>query len=514
MQNLLNYHIKEDHLPSGYWLARKEAILLILGLGGLNYVPIAYQNGNTVTMSIINSVTTAFLGEVLLYTSGDIYYKIKLQPQSIPDDLKDVIEAPLSSTQFMRDVALQSFSAAASAIPLATTLFDADLAIFEKYPELFWGALAYIEIVNTAMHLVPIELTMRDPYYGFFPLLLQRGWRFITGYQPTAEEQDRADQLDKRAIALGEINPLLSVGLTNFLRKLLDMPENERSRKLSAYQSSPETLLQDVLNSFVETPLLNPIARNTARVLGGSVVSLACLGYAANPYLVFKNDFDFSTGAALGITTLPIYFFMVLMFFFGDGMGVRLLQDILSLKDIALGRSTFQEKLPLEARYYPKAFAFSVMLILFDAIFAGAPGREMMKMAFEAFFPAWLMVVMCGVVDVGLSMLSCYALLDFTKMLFNYYAQYQDNGCVHEVAIIKAKMEAFIRDVNRIKPEFAQKLNQDIKSLVSESNKEESLASIEETIEETDPNFPWPVFFGPRSVHGSSEVTERLLPSQ
>lgn len=473
INSLLRYHVSEDHLPKGCDIFKKEALLLVLGLGGLNYVPVAYQNGHTVTMSIINAVTTAILGEIVLYTSGEFYYKIKIQPQYIDLALENIIQAPLTKEEFIREVAGQGILALASAVPLATTLFDAHLEIFEEHPWLFWLAFSFILAVNTAMHLVPIELTLRDEFYGFLPHQLMRLWNLLSDYQPSVEEQARSAKLELRTAALNEINPVFTNAKENFLHILAYENNSEIQARVNRYHASPELLLKDMLACYKKTLPLNPYAKTTARVLGGLVVSLACLGYAANPYLVFKNDFGFSVAGAIASTVIPIYFFMVLMTFFGDGMGVRVLQDLLSLSQVFCQPATVQKRLPTVAKLYPGTFVILAASILFIVAFAGAPGREMMKTAFSEIFYPWLMVIMLGVVDIGIGLLAFYAPLDFTKIMLNHYAQHYGAEPVRNIAILKAKIEALQRDFNRINPEHAETLKTYIKSFVPSTNQEE-----------------------------------------
>lgn len=475
INKLVQYHVAEEHLPTGWSDFKKETLLVILGLGGLNYVPIAYQNGGSLAIKIINAVTTAVSGEIVLYTSGEIYNKIKLEPQYVPSNLEGIIRAPLTKNEFLLEVSFQFILATASAVPLATTLFDADLEIFKQYPQLFWSAFAFILAVNTAMHLVPIELTLRDDFYGFIPHQLARAWRLIRDYQPSEKERKRMLSLNLRTRILNEINPILSNAKEEFLNILTTETSDQIQVRLQCYKAKPEKLLEDMLACYVPMPPLNRDAKMAARVLGGFIVSMACLGYAANPYLIFKNEFGFSKEVAMAMTAMPIYFFMVLMAFFGDGMGVRFLQDMLALNDIIANQATMHKKAPTVAKLYPIVFSIIVSSILFSVVFAGAPAREMMKMAFENSFPAWLMVVMMGIADIGIGILAWYAPLDFTKIMLSHYAQHYGSEPVKSVAIIKAKIEALLRDFNRINPELAEELNKYVLSLKPSIDEENSI---------------------------------------
>ncbi len=459
IDTLLRYHIKENHLPDGYTVFRKEAILLFLGLGGLNYVFVAYQNGSTFAIKVIDAVTTAILGLEVLYISGLIYYNIKIQPQYVDSALEEIIQAPLTKEKFFREMIGQSILATASAVPLATTLFDTDLEIFKDHPWLFWLTFSFILAVNAAMHLVPIELTQRDKFYGLLFHQLTRLSRWITCYQLSAAEAERAERLAERAVILDAINPVLNNAKENFLHVLACENDYEIQARLQRYQNLPDALLKEMLACYIATPALNPGAKKAARILGGGFVSVACLGYAVNPYLVFRNDFSFSIEGAVAITAMPIYFFMVLMTFFGDGMGVRVLENMLSLRDVAFRRASIQEKLPTAAKLYPEAFAFLMLGVAVIMAFAGAPGREMMQIAFAEIFPAWLMIIMMGVVDIGIGMLlGGFVAFDFAMIMLNHYAQYQGADFEKNIVIINAKIEALLRDFKRINPEFAATL--------------------------------------------------------
>ncbi|MBP9726942.1 MAG: hypothetical protein KBD83_05720, partial [Gammaproteobacteria bacterium] len=51
-----------------------------------------------------------------------------------------------------------------------------------------------------------------------------------------------------------------------------------------------------------------------------------------------------------------------------------------------------------------------------------------------------------------------FVAFDFAMIMLNHYAQYQGAEPVKSVAIVKAKIEALLRDFNRINPEFAATL--------------------------------------------------------
>lgn len=465
VKKLTRYHISEDNLPNLYNLLKKEVVLLFLGLGGLNYVPIAYQNGSTMAIKIIDAVTTAILGVMVLYKSGETYYQVKIKPQYPDAALQGIIESPLTMEKFWKEFIIQLILAEASSAPLATTLFDAHLAFFEQHPGYFWACFAFILEVNTAMHLVPIEIIMRNPVYGFPLHLFSPLWRFL--FPPTVKELQDAEEKEQRNQTLQETHFILAIAKKNFFNQLTRESQEQIQERINQYTNDPEQLLQDMLSCYAPIAPLNPYLKNTARILGALTVSTACLGYAANPYLVFRNYFGFSVGASIGLVAIPIYFFMVLMAFFGELIGLRLLQDILSLKDILIGKASLQQKLPTTAKIYPYAFGIAAIGVLCIVAFAGAPGREMMKMAFNDVFPAWLMFIMQGIVDLGIGvLLGSYVPFDFTKMTLGYYARFCDDGWAKNIITLETKVEALLNDFTHINPKLAQTLADRIKTLM------------------------------------------------
>lgn len=461
VEQLLGYHFSQNHLPAGADVFRRELLLFILGLGGLNYVPIAYKNGSNDSIKIINAVTTAAFGWMVLYASGVIYYNVKIRPQYVDPSLAHIIQPPLTPEAFIKELRTQILWALASAVPLASTLFSADIPLFKEYPEMFWAAFVYILVVNTVMHLIPIELTMNDPLYGYFPQLMSRFVRWFFGYHPSSEQQEEMRALTERNSIVANIKQILE-GKDALLNHLNQLPREEQQNSIAHYQKTPSALFSDMRRCVSLVPSLGSFEQGTVRFFGAVLMFISCLGYAASPYLVFKNDFKLGRDKAIAPVILPLYFFMLLMIFFGDNIAVRFWKDVSATIRIVFGLSGVTHKAPLIAKLYPKTFLSLEMVMLFSIIFAGAAAREMTKNAFDPVLRDNMILVIIGITDIFLALLARYVFLDVSKIMLTYYAQYIDEN---PLVILKTKIEAFGRDLDRIKPAHAQKFEQYFRDL-------------------------------------------------
>lgn len=461
---LVNYHFSENHLPSASYTITMQLVLFFLGLGGLNYVPVAYENGSTDQIKVINAVTTAVFGWMVLYISGVIYYNAKIQPQYVDQRLKHIIQAPLTYNAFVKEVATQMFWALLSSVPLATTLFSADISLFKAYPVLFWAAFMYILVVNAVMHLIPIELTMNDPFYGFFPQLLARSCQSMLGCGQSSSERCPAKELlDARNLIVLEMKGVFS-GRDKFFDDLRQLSELELEQKLSGYKMDPRSMLRELSLYTSTVPPLGLYEEKIIRFLGALMMFIACLGYAASPYVVLRADFKLSPWEASAVVALPIYFFMLLMVFFGDNIGVRCWKDVLALSRVLSGRAAFNHKSPIIARLYPKTFFCTELLMLFSLVFSGAAAREMLKLAFADYFPVFIMIPVKGVADIMLGLLARYVFLDVVKIMLTYWAQYIDQ---HPIILLKTQLECFMKDLDRLSPEHIEELKEYIELLTT-----------------------------------------------
>ncbi|MCD8525394.1 MAG: hypothetical protein LRY67_06685 [Gammaproteobacteria bacterium] len=458
IRDLLAYHFSQNNLPAGADVFKRELLLFVLGLGGLNYVPVAYQNGSNDSIKIINAVTTAIFGWMVLYASGLIYYNIKIRPQYVDPVLAPIIAPPLTRNAFIKELRTQVFWALASAVPLATTLFSADIPLFEKYPEMFWAAFVYILVVNTVMHLIPVELTMNDPLYGYIPQLMSRFLRWILSccYQPSSQPEQETLALRDRNAIVADLKKIFE-GKDALLNDLNQLSSGDQVGAIARYKTTPSELLSDMRARVSLVPPLGSFEQGAVRFCGAVLMFISCLGYAASPYLVFKNDFKRGKDEAIGLVILPLYFFMLLMIFFGDNIAVRFWKDVWAAIRIGLGLSDVTHKAPLIAKLYPKTFLSLQMVMLFSIIFAGAAAREMTKMAFDGVLPDKMILVIIGITDTVLALLAGYVFLDVSKIMLTHYAQYRDKN---PLVILKAQIEAFSRDLDRIKPEHAQKFKE------------------------------------------------------
>lgn len=461
---LLNYCLKENHLPSAIETAATESLVLLISGAGVNYIPLAIQNAVSFGFKLINGLTTGILGVLVLYLAAKDYIQKKIWPQFIPEKLKDIISAPLERGAFFRQMSIQLILAAFSAIPLAFTIFDAKVSFLKKR-EAFWTTFSYYLFANTVLHLLPIELTLNHPLYGLPPraVLFLAKKCFPCCFpppRPLTEVEIKVNNLYKKR---GLIAKLLAYIKPLFLKNFQKLSDEDRQALL---ESSAEELFEKMLKacdiillegeSFesrlstldVSASSLDPKVKVFARGFGILSVLCACLGYAASPYLVFTEQFKMAMLVAIAIVIAPIYFFMLLMAYFGDGMGVSLFQDSLWFVRQIMGQEQASDKrLLTEGELYFLFNVFSCFVSFFIAAFAGAPAREMSKQAFDSRVPAWFMIFLQGMACIGIGMLGFYAPRISLNMMLGHYAQYVE---ANEVVIMSRKIDDLIAKIQQI----------------------------------------------------------------
>ena len=439
--NLVEYHLGEkNHLPSGWHIAKLQTAIITLSLAGFLYEPPAEQHGHTESQKALNVVGTCYTAVFMCYVATDIFIKEHIGKQHVPEELADVIEPGLTLEEYVRQNWIIGGLAFLSAIPYATTAiaypFD-PLGLFVLY-------LIYIAIATTLLHVLPVKLTLEHPIYGAPPRWCQSLWRSITCH-PITEEKQRA--LDKRNALNGKRQHLagkVSNAKDHFLASLVPSLGQIDENKLAAYLTiSNQEKLNYLMRFDLPTPQLPEIPTYIARFIGVMIELGASLGYAANPYLVIKDWVGFWWLAAI-IVAPSLYLFGVLMAFFGDLFGLKILTDL-----GVWGENVV--KLPIEFRVYPKLMLSAIVVNLFCMVYAAAAAQEMMERAFSSKVSPEVMEFLNVIAQIGISILAWYGPLDFQKLIIKYIAQYTQSNASGKIMELTSRLEALESDILRLK---------------------------------------------------------------
>ena len=440
-ETLIEYHLGEtSHLPTAYQVARLQGFLITLSLAGILYAPPAAQHAQSEDEEILNVLGTCYTAILLCYMATDTFFRQHIANQSIPLELIDVLEPPLTPQQYRRQNWIIGSCALLSAIPFSTTAIAypfAPLGLFVTY-------LIYIFIATTILHFLPVKLTIEHPIYGALPRWGQAVWEIITCNNKSDEELEHMRLKIESQLIKQQQAGVIANAKEHFLASLIPALGQVNEIALTAYlNKTPQEKFEFLLTFNLPTPKLPNLSVNSARLLGAAIVLGSCLGYAANPYLVFLGWLDSWWLAAL-CSAIPLDFFGVLMAYFGDGFGQRILTDIALWGDNVI-------KLPIEVRLYPKIMTCLILVNAFLLVYASAAAEEMMERAFKSKVSPEVMTFLDVLARTGLSILAWYGPLDFEKLLLKYIVQYSQKNAAGELMTLASRLDALENDVLRLK---------------------------------------------------------------
>ncbi len=455
---LLKYHIKENHLPSGFSVGLGQcALMLIAAAGFLYFKPAAdFSEHEKVgidknTQAILNAMSTCYSAFIVLCAATIFFYRFHVKPQQVPKELIDAIEAPFTEAEYLRKNVILGTAAALSAVPFVTLAYMS-YASLPNY--LFYPFLGYIFLANTFLHFLPIKLILDDPLYGAIPRYIKKQLWDCLGLS----EQKKA-ALDQQAQS--EISQLIGALNSHFAALMNDLPNAETNlSKIKAYDY--DDFITNASFSLPSTSSLTPQEKQVTRILGVFLVITSCIGYLANPYLVFNQELGFAAWQAALITLTPTFFLGVLFTYFGDTMGQRLWSDI---KLNAQYFYRFFKQDPTNPpvffttpifKLYPTTAIICISCNVFLSIFSAAAAMEMIHYAFSNQASQQALLLLYIIAQIGITIIGIYAPLDYQQMLMTYYALYLESGVKREIMTFFEGMNALQGDCYRLKPRLTQ----------------------------------------------------------
>ena len=453
LDKLLHYHIQERHLSPGYQVALGQCALVFIAAAGLLYSKPAADFADHEdlglsknTQVLFNVMDTCYSAFIVLCAATVFFYRFHVKPQQIPAELADIIEPPFTATEYLRKNVIIGAAAACSAVPFVTLAYVMyqSLPAFELIP-----LLIYIAVANTFLHFLPIKLILDDPFYGAPPRYLKKsvfeclGWKIQQKAPLDAEMQQQ----------IGLLMAALNSQLANVMN---DVPE--ATNKLAIIKNyTLQELLEAKAFPVVMDPPLTPREKQAARASGVFLVITSCIGYLANPYLVFTQVLAWTWWAAALITALPMFFLGVLFTYFGDTMGQQIWADIKAdaryiyrcYKQDPANPPVFLQTTIF--KLYPTAAFACMALNVFLAMFSAAAAMEMIHYAFANLVSKEVLLALYVIAQIGVSIVALYAPLDYQKMLMTYYALYFDEGPRHDIIMFQEGIASLQGDLFRLK---------------------------------------------------------------
>jgi len=452
---LIEYHLgKANHQPTGCNVALVQTGLMVCALVGLLYAIPAYEYRKEDEERYLNVVGTCHMAVLICYVAADMFFRMHLAKQWPDKELEGIISAPLTNDEFWRQNIIIGICAAISAGPYVTTAYT------NPPPDLSFGWLlaysAFVLMTEAILHFLSVKLTLVHPVYGFFPRTASQLYTYLFEHKKSTEELEeieaskalKAKQYYLEQKIKGSSRELLASFVPSLgqidVAKLTEFLDKASTEQFSAMLNRQ----QPIENSW---PFYIEIM---ARLLGALTVLSACLGYAANPFLLFQDE-THSWWAALLTTFFPLYFFGVLLGYFGDEYGIRTLNDLDSLvKNIGHLWRGEPLRLPLICRLYPMTTFFLIVAINIPLlVYSPAAASEMTQEAFESVVSEQAMTALQVLAKLGTFILAWYAPLDFQLLMLKYATQYLGTGDIQRIILLAARLETLAEDMLQLNKE-------------------------------------------------------------
>lgn len=451
--------VHENHLPTTCQETAKLIGLLVVSGGSWLYGALAAQ----ATMDypkwqrLSHIVCATVCGGVVLISATHEYIDLR-SSRRMPKELRSFASPTSKFREYSEDFAVILVSALAS-ISLATTAW--------RYPDwsnesLQYAWFIYIETVNTALHLLPVELVaFNHPIYSL-PL------------KPFQMAYHSAEHciMSKDKIATQELFKF-KCGIADRLREklifCLDQTIEEKinqSFKFNVFSGSPFKWLSYVkkddapIDQIFSMTLLNTLLleaktsafgeqsswtswfrRKASYALGAGVVALSCAGYALDPPILLQS-FGWSPEKAYAFSAPAIYFFWVLLSHLG---GITAESDITAIAHAIAGK----QSMPLSVKLHTKIFVLALAANLYTAAFSYTAAEKITADHFDESDLLASLLKWCAKIGIGyLSWGSMKAFYDRYLLTAVRLNPYDTNSSVAEVQVRVAYFKRCISSMN------------------------------------------------------------------
>lgn len=465
IQRVIDYYVRKGAVLPPRQEALQQLFLAFISLSGasLYILPanlFALQYGNNYAGVLVWERETIYIvgtcvpALVVLYNATDLFLN-KRRHEVPPLELAGHF-IPLSRPRvpLLRDAGIL-LGSAISAVPLMLLSFQYHLPNVPFAVQVLQAIV--VEIDNTVLHFLPIQLAMEYPIYRL-PILPFEYWiKACRSYQPVSPSNE----------VLATRRRLLITYL-NRVRKALRFC-NEW--KLHQYEWRfnqgvlPDVLFtvwnnDDVLHKLLQEfpvsrvacyreqtnyPRVHRVLSRVSGLLGAGLVLSSCVGYLVSPVnqlLAWTNN-----PVIAGVVTAPaLYFLTVLLTFFGWTSGLQV-YDLLSKW------GPHEPKLPLEFKLYPKLYTLLTLLNLYLNLYSYAAAEELLDDSFPGEEWGELRTVLVWFVRFGISFLGITAVNDFYCVVLKKIAMYWGTHENQVISQIDYALELLVSQLEKCKEE-------------------------------------------------------------
>jgi hypothetical protein len=465
LNQVANFYLDPANLRSGRSEGIKQFLLAFVALtgAGLYIVPSKFfadkHYPDQLGLSVSYIIGTSTPALVVLYNSTEIFLtqRASLRP---PRALAAFMN-PSDVRLHLRQDIFTLLGAAISAAPLATISLAYPVPGFSLALTILQTAV--VEIDNTVLHFLPIQLAMGNPVYRLPFLPFEKAYSYYKKRNMTDEQlnQEAAEQLNQASVMQTKF--ALFEGLNRVQRKIaLDGVR----KKAWGY----EVILPAEVRSLAEGSKVNkldvistykvsnrqrakkPYEKNlklSLQIAGAFWIAAGGAGYLAGTYNRLSDVMDSRVGA--GILAAPaMYFLGVLFTFYGQFMAGNCYDYLTSWGEEDV-------KIPVEYKLYPKMAMMFLLFSLYSAAFSFAAADELIE---DNFDNEALSTTLTWLAQTSIPFLSVYAIMDFCRTALRKYALYFNNRDENAIVKLNAMLEAFKTGLMNMEAEqFKSSLN-------------------------------------------------------
>lgn len=454
LKTVANYYLSGKGLASKNQEIKQQILLLLVSLSGAtNYILPAkdyadkygndYAGDPDLSKEVNYIIGTTVPALAVLYNATDIFLDNR-RGEHVPEELKAYLNASGSRLKDMTTVT----GSAVSSIPLALVSIAYPFPIKSHIGSIVTQTIVavVIEIDNTVLHFLPLDLAMRYKIYRFpilpFELLTKKL------HQTLRRAPQKITNQEAELIGGAVIQYLHSVKNRILLDTIFTYPrlvyewggwtQELQEIKLN---SNNNDFLKILTNHFPQVNIAG-IKKSSwlYRALGEVVgfggacwVWSSCSGYILGPF----NQLLAWTGssAAAGVLVSPaLYFFSVLLTFLGYSIGKNYYHYLTNW-------GPNESKLPLEFKLYPKTFTFIMMVNLYVNLYSYAAAEELVRDNFTEKYWDEISPVLIWLARTGIPFLGINAVKDCSATLLRKWAIHYGDETTQIVAKMAVSIE-------------------------------------------------------------------------
>ncbi len=407
---LFEHYVEENHLPSKTHELIKQFLMLIVSVSGsYNYAlpAIKYaQSDDAILIShnpIHSVIGTCVPAIAVLYVATDMFLDFHFR-EKIPKCFSEELALHESLKKRIFNNICIFMGAFVSAIPLATTY----LTYEENSLYLAIPLTVIIQLDNTVLHFLPIQLMLSQPLYRWPILPFEYLYHALKHCRTSQTELDKEAQNNQLANVINGLiailNSRLAAGIENIIHSSLRFNWQRlaycRTDLLKTDDLTQENILSRAPNVLPSKGSFHQVCDYTAFFLGAAWLIFGTIGYLANPFTLVDDRLH-NIPQSVGITALPIYALAVLIVFLAGNM----MRD-----NFNWGLNAIQgnQNLSLEVKLYPKTFALLELANIYFAFFSYAASAQMIEDNFtqdywSSALPFFIGSAISGLIFLGLN---------------------------------------------------------------------------------------------------------------